>query len=224
VRRTPGATASPTCHAAQSQRPRPAADVTPGDGEGQGERAPSRRYLQSESERLRCSCRRCFVWFFMRGGRIIWTVSPPNSSRSPSIRPASAVRSARRNGHRQSRRGDEQIRLHRIRPPTGSEYWQPFSSRKNSRPSDQSDETHRPERTRGDARDGTDESPACSAPERRDQKHLTTRDNAMAEAWGRDPQERTCRRKTLPVLRAPQARDAALDRILQRRTAARKTR
>jgi putative transposase len=41
---------------------------------------------------------------------------------------------------------------------------------------------------------------------------------------GRDLQERARRRPPLPVLRARRARNAALDRLLQRRTAARRTR
>ena len=40
-----------TCHAARSQRPGSAPDVPPSDGEGQGERAPSRRYARPAGRR-----------------------------------------------------------------------------------------------------------------------------------------------------------------------------
>ena len=33
--------------------------------------------LESESGCLRCKRRGCFVCFFLRGGRVTWTVSPP---------------------------------------------------------------------------------------------------------------------------------------------------
>ncbi len=56
-------------------------------------------------------------------------------------------------------------------------------------------------------------------------------DNAMAEAWVAsfkselvDGQERTRRRASLPQLRARRTRDAELDRLLQRRAAARRAR
>jgi len=48
-------------------------------------RARTRRYLEPESGCLRCKRRGCFVCFFLRGGRITWTVSPPQASASPLV-------------------------------------------------------------------------------------------------------------------------------------------
>src|SRR5262249_40285634 len=59
------------------------------------------------------------------------------SPRRPSIRTANAVRSANRNGHRPDAADTNTSGPTTSVQPTGSEYWQPFSSRKNTRSSDQ---------------------------------------------------------------------------------------
>jgi hypothetical protein len=42
-------------------------------------RAPTRRYLESDFRCLRCSRRACFVCSFLRSGHITWTVSSPQA-------------------------------------------------------------------------------------------------------------------------------------------------
>ena len=78
-------------HHGQSAAGHACADLAPGNcrvgvpvsrsviSHGIHSRAPSRRYLEPESGRLSCKGRGCFVCILLRGGRIIWTVSPPSS-------------------------------------------------------------------------------------------------------------------------------------------------
>jgi hypothetical protein len=48
----------------------PPACPTLSDGQAQGERTPTRRYLQPGLGCIRCSRRGCFMWVFLRGGAL----------------------------------------------------------------------------------------------------------------------------------------------------------
>lgn len=107
--------------------------------------------------------------------------SPASRFAAPSIKPASATRSAPRNGHRPAAAHNERFLLGRVRPAHWQRVLHAFVVEE-EHPVLRAVLPDRSTRTRGHATDGTAASLGQFALDHRSRAHLC-QDNAVAEAW-----------------------------------------